>query len=203
MVWLAFWSPVLSVRSIQVTGVTGADKTAVNGLVNVAKGTPLARMDLDAVEQRVRSRRAIAEVSVERGWPSTLRVQVVPRQAALVLKNPEGQLEVVDATGVSYGTVTAAPTGVPIVTAASTEGTTTEALEAALSVIRTLPADLAQRVTAIQVSTANLVSFSLNGVKVVWGGADAADRKLEILHALLPTKPEVIDVSAPETPVTR
>lgn len=203
LVWLAFWSPVLAVRTVQVTGVTGADKTAVSGLVDVARGTPLARVDLGAVEERVRSRRTIAEVSVERGWPSTLRVRAVPRRPALVLKNPQGQLEVVDATGVAFGVVKTPPAGVPVVTAASTKGTTQAALESALSMIRTLPEDLASQVSAIRVSTANLVEFTLGGVKVVWGGADAADRKLEILRALLPTKPEVIDVSAPDTPVTR
>lgn len=203
LVWVTFWSPVLAVRSIDVRGVSGADKTAVAELIQVAKGTPLARVDVGAVEERVRTRRTIAEVSVERAWPGTLRVRAVPRQPALVLKNPQGQLEVVDATGVSYGTVTTPPAGVPVVTAASSKGTTKEALEAALSVIRTLPVDLADQVSAIQVSTANLVSFTLGEVKVVWGGADAADRKLEILRALLPTKPDVIDVSAPETPVTR
>lgn len=203
LLWLAFWSPVLAVRSIEVTGVDGADRTAVSQLVGVSKGTPLARVDLNAVEERVRTRRTIAEVSVERGWPGTLKVRTVSRQPALVLKNPEGQLEVVDSTGVSYETVKAAPAGVPIVTAASSKGTTKEALEAALSVIHTLPTDLAKRVTAIQVSTANLVSFTLDGVKVVWGGADEADRKLEILRALLATDPDVVDVSAPDTPVTR
>lgn len=203
LVWLAFWSPLLAVRSVEISGVSGANRTAVAGLVNVDKGTPLARVDLGAVEERIRSHRTIAEVSVERGWPSTLRVRAVPRQPALVLKNPEGQLEVVDATGVSFAVVTSPPAGVPVVTAASTKGTTKEALEAALSVIRTLPDDLASRVSAIQVSTANLVSFTLGDVKVVWGGADAEERKLEILRALLPTKPDVIDVSAPDTPVTR
>lgn len=201
--WLALWSPVLAVRTVEVTGVTGADRTAVTSLVGVAVGTPLARVDLGDVEERVRSHRTVAEVSVERGWPSTLRVRAVPRQPALVLKNPEGQLEVVDSTGVSYGVIKAPPAGVPIVTAASNKGTTKEALGAALSVIRTLPVDLAGQVSAMQVSTANLVSFTLGDVKVVWGGADAADRKLQILRALLPTKPEVIDVSAPDTPVTR
>ena len=203
LVWLVFWSPVLAVRSVEVSGVTGADRTAVAGLVGVDRGTPLARVDLDAVEQRVRTRKTIAEVSVERGWPSTLRVRTVSRQPALVLKNPQGQLEVVDSTGISYDVVTVPPEGIPVVTAASTEGTTTEALEAALSVVRTLPPALATQVSAIRVSTANLVSFTLGGVEVVWGGADAAERKLRILQALLPTTPKVIDVSAPETPVTR
>ena len=203
IVWLAFWSPVLAVRQVVVTGVTGADKAAVVALVDVDKGTPLARVDLGAVEDRVRTRRTIAEVSVRREWPSTLRVRTVSRQPALVLKDPQGQLEVVDSTGVSYETVSKAPAGVPVVKAASSKGTTKEALEAALSVIHTLPVDLAKKVTAIQVSTANLVSFTLDGVKVVWGGAEDADRKLEILKALLATNPDVVDVSAPDTPVTR
>ncbi|MEO6019216.1 MAG: FtsQ-type POTRA domain-containing protein [Knoellia sp.] len=203
LVWVAYWSPVLAVRQVQVVGVSGAEKAAVAALVNVDKGTPLARVDLGAVEERVRSRPTIAEVSAERGWPGTLRVRTVARQPALVLKNPQGQLEVVDSTGVSYQTVKTAPAGVPLVTAASSKGTTKEALEAALSVIDTLPVDLAKRVTAIQVSTANLVSFTLDDVQVVWGGADEVDRKLEILTALLTTHPDVIDVSAPDTPVTR
>lgn len=203
LVWLAFWSPLLAVRSIEVRGVTGADRTGIVDLVGVPLGTPLARVDLGAVEERVRGRRTIAEVSVERAWPATLRVRAVPRQPALVLKNPQGRLEVVDSTGLSYGTVTTAPAGVPVVTAASSKGTTKEALEAALSMVRTLPPDLASQVRSITVSTANLVSFTLGGVEVVWGGADEADRKLAILRALLPTKPKVIDVSAPDTPVTR
>lgn len=201
--WVALFSPVLAVREVEVSGVRGADATAVESLVDVPDGTPLARVDVDAVEERVRTRRTIAEVSVERGWPSTLRVNVVPRKAALVLKNPQGQLEVVDATGVAFGTVRTAPAGVPVVTAASTKGMSRDSLEAALSLIGALPQDLASQVTAIQVSSANLVTFTLGGVKVVWGGADAPDRKVEILRALLATKPELIDVSAPETPVSR
>lgn len=201
--WLGLWSPVLAVRSVDVSGVSGAERAAVQALVRVPVGTPLARVDLQAVEERVRSRPTVAEVSVERGWPSTLRVRTVHREPALVLKNPEGQLEVVDATGISYDVVTRPPAGVPVVTAASAAGTTRPALEAALSMVRVLPPDLASQVSAIRVSTANLVSFTLGGVDVVWGGADDAPRKLAILRALLPTEPDVIDVSAPDTPVTR
>jgi cell division protein FtsQ len=37
----------------------------------------------------------------------------------------------------------------------------------------------------------------------VWGGIDAPERKLTIMEALLKGAPRVIDVSAPDTPVTR
>lgn len=201
--WGVFWSPLLAVRSVEVSGVSGEDRAAVEDLASVPDGIPLARVDLEGVERKVRTRRNIAEVSVERSWPSTLTVRAVPRQPALVLENPQGQLEVVDATGVAYGVVPKAPAGVPVVTAASSKGTTKPALEAALSVVRTLPDDLADRVSAIRVSTANLVSFTLDDIDVVWGGADEADRKLAILRALIPTEPDSIDVSAPDSPVTR
>jgi cell division protein FtsQ len=40
-------------------------------------------------------------------------------------------------------------------------------------------------------------------VSVVWGGQADGPKKLAVLEALLKTNPAVIDVSAPDTPVTR
>ena len=57
--------------------------------------------------------------------------------------------------------------------------------------------------SAVTVTSANLVRFTLGTRTVVWGGGDDAARKVAILMALLKTKASVIDVSAPETPVTR
>ena len=142
LVWLAFWSPVLAVRSVQVSGVTGADRTAVVDLVGVEEGTPLAG------STSTPSRSGCAPAAPSPRSPSSAAGRPpcasapCSRQPALVLKNPQGQLEVVDSTGVSYDIVTAPPAGIPVVTAASTKGTTKEALEAALSVVRTLPPDL-------------------------------------------------------------
>ena len=102
-------------------------------------GTPLARVDTEAVGARVRERVTVAEVSVRRSWPGTLTVEVVPRSAALVVRNPQGRLEVVDAEGVTFGTVRAAPKGVPVVTATGAEGTTQEALLSSLALLEALP----------------------------------------------------------------
>ena len=55
----------------------------------------------------------------------------------------------------------------------------------------------------MRVSSANLVTFTLGKRTVVWGGGEESVRKVAILEALLPTKAKVIDVSAPDTPVTR
>jgi cell division protein FtsQ len=202
-VWAVGWSSALAVRQVEVSGVDGAERRAVAALVEVPEGTPLARVDTAAVEARVRTRVTVAEVSVRRAWPGTLHVQVVPRTAAVVVRNPQGRLEVVDATGVSFGVVKKVPAGIPVVTATGSRGTTPEAMRTALTLLEALPEELAGKVSEVTVSSADLVRFTLGKRTVVWGGADDAERKVAIILALLGTKAEVIDVSAPDTPVTR
>ena len=203
LVWLVWWSPVLSVRQVQVEGLPAAEARAVTQLAAVERGTPLARVDTDAAAARVRQRITVAEVSVDRSWPSTVTIRAVPRTPVLVVKNPQGQLEVVDIDGVAYTRVATRPPGVPLVTATSAKGTSQEALRSALSLVRALPASMADDVTEIRVGSADLVTFQLGRQTVVWGGQEQPERKVAILRALLPTKARTIDVSAPDTPVTR
>jgi len=203
LVWVVGWSTWLGVDDVEVLGVTGPEAQAVARLVEVPVGTPLARVDTEAVGNRVRERVTVAEVSVRRSWPGTLTVEVVPRSAALVVRNPQGQLEVVDAEGVTFGTVRAVPKGVPVVTATEAEGTTREALLSSLALLDALPTELAAKVSGIKVSSANLITFTLGPRTVVWGGGEDSERKVAILTVLLRTPAKVIDVSAPDTPVTR
>lgn len=201
--WVVGWSHLLGVRDVEVLGVTGEEASAISALVAVPTGTPLARVDTDAVAARVRERITVAEVSVRRAWPTTLAVEVVPRTPALVMKNPQGRLEVVDAEAVVFREVEKAPPGVPLVTAKGSKGTTPEALRSALALLEALPDDLATDVRAVTVSSADLVTFTLGSRTVVWGSGEDSPRKVVILRALLTTKAKVIDVSAPDTPVTR
>ncbi|MGB7819401.1 MAG: FtsQ-type POTRA domain-containing protein [Ornithinibacter sp.] len=203
LVWVVGWSTVFAVQDVEVLGVSGAEADAVAALVEVPEDTPLVRVDTAAVADRVRARVTVAEVSVRRSWPGTLTVDVVGRTPAIVLKNPEGQLEVVDATGVAFGVVKKAPKGIPVVTATTSGGTTREALRSALALLDELPPDLAEKVTSVRVSSANLITFTLGSRTVVWGGGEESARKVAILQALLATKAKTIDVSAPDTPVTR
>jgi cell division protein FtsQ len=203
LVWVLGWSSILGVSDVEVSGATGAEATAVAELVGVPAGTPLARVDTDAVAQRVRERVTVAEASVRRAWPSTLAVDVVLRTPAIVVKNPQGQLEVVDAEGIAFGVVKAAPKGVPLVTARGSEGATREALQSALALLTALPSEMVTEVSGITVSSANLVTFTLGARTVVWGSGEESERKVAILTALLPTTATIIDVSAPDTPVTR
>lgn len=203
LVWVVGWSRLLAVRDVEVDGVSKTRAAALEDRAAIRAGTPLARVDTDALARRLGADITLAEVSVERSWPSTIRILAVPRTPAVVLRNPQGLLEVVAADGVAYDSVTRAPKGVPVVTATSSAGTSPEALGAALSVVRALPAALAEQVDSISVSSSDLVTFDLGGVKVIWGGGRDAGRKAAILETLLQTDPKQVDVSAPDTPTTR
>jgi cell division protein FtsQ len=203
LVWLVAWSPVLAVRTVEVVGVPDDEVAPITELARVPLGEPLARVDTTAVADRVAERATLADVSIERSWPSTLVIHASPRVPFLVVKNPQGQLKVVDETGVAYAEVSTAPKGVPVVSAASAAALSQDALATAVSVVRVLPDSLQRRVSAVTISSANLATLKVGGTTVVWGGVDEPERKLAIVEALLKGSHAVIDVSAPSTPVTR
>lgn len=203
LIWVVGFSPLLVVRSVEVDGVPQSDIAAIAKTAAVPMGQPLARIDDDAIAARVRQRATLANVSIERSWPSTVVIHASPRAPVLVLKNPQGQLHVVDASGVAYTQVAAAPKGVPMVNAASAAALSKDAIQAAVSVVTVLPRSLQHQVTDVTVSGANLVTLRIGGTTVVWGGMSDPDKKLTVMTALLKGRPKVIDVSAPDTPVTR
>lgn len=202
LVWVVCFSPLLVVRKVEVVGVPATEVPAVSRLAAVPLGTPLARVDDGAVSDRVRQLATLADVSIERSWPSTLVIHASPRVPVLVAKNPQGQLHVVDSRGIAYAQVNKAPRGVAMVNAAS-EALSRDALLAAVAVVQVLPAPLQRQVTDVTVSGANLVTLRVRGTTVVWGGVSQPEKKLTVMSALLKSHPKVIDVSAPDTPVTR
>jgi cell division protein FtsQ len=201
--WMVFYSPFLTAQRVMVMGVAGSEAQAVQRSAAVPLGGPLALVDVDGIRRRVAARLPIAAASVERRWPHTVVVRAVPRTPALAVRNAQGQLQVVDAAGVAYAVVPAVPPGIPLATAESESALSPPALRAALTVIDALPDGLRSRASSLTVSSAELVQFRLGRTAVVWGGADDSALKARIVAALLPTKPASIDVSAPETPVTR
>jgi len=203
VVWLVAFSPVLAVRTVEVVGVPAAEVEPITALAAVPLGSPMARVDDGAIADRVRQRATLANVSIERSWPSTLVIHASPRVPVLVAKNPQGQLHVVDSRGVAYAQVRTAPKGVPIVYASSEAALSRDALMAAVDVVEVLPPALQKQTTRVTVSGASLVTLKVRGTTVVWGGVGQPEKKLTVMTALLKGKPRLIDVSAPDTPVTR
>lgn len=202
LVWLVWFSPVLTARYVEVDGLEGKDRETALAAAAVGSDTPLAQVDTAAIADRVRENPVVKSVDVQRSWPRTLVIAAVARQPFLVLKNPHGELQVVDEEGVVFRTVHTAPDGLPKVTVA--EGSTSiDALPAAIEAFQTLPEDLRAQATHMTLTSATSVAFDLGDVRVVWGGTGEGERKVAVLRILLNTGPDLIDVSAPNSPVTR
>jgi cell division protein FtsQ len=206
LVWLGWMSPLLSATTVRVEGVPASDVQAVRDVARVPLGGPLMRVDTDAVTARLEAGRAWTNIRVARSLPHSVVITVTPREPALALRNPQGQLELVDQAGVRFGTVGAPPKGVPVVTAGSSD-VTPQGLRAALAALKALPAAVRAEVADMSVNAADQVSFTVvdkSGRRtVVWGTAGEEQAKARLVAILLKEAGTRIDVSVPDAPVTR
>lgn len=201
--WLVGFSPVLGTRQVEVVGADPADRARIEAIAQTEVGTPLARVDGGALSSRITDEvPGAVHADVERGWPHTLRVNVTSRVPALAVRR-DGRYRLLDLGGVEIRTVSSAPKAVPAVTAEGEEGVSGHGVRAALGMLTALPADLRARVKDVTVDSADQVSFRLGGTQVVWGDGSSPELKVKVIPILLEKKPALIDVSAPDTPVTR
>jgi cell division protein FtsQ len=85
--WLVFWSDVLDVDEVAVTGTSVVSPAEVEEVAAVPSGAPLARVDLDGVTSRVERLSAVASATVTRSWPGTVAIEVDERQAVAVVED--------------------------------------------------------------------------------------------------------------------
>lgn len=205
LVWLVGISSVLGVEAAQVSGEDPADTEPITELVLAERGTPLARVDTDELEERITTEvPGVARADVTREWPNDLKVKVTSRVPAIAVSRTDGKVRLMDLEGVGFRTVSSTPEGVPVVASDDTSSElSAEGVRAALGMLRALPEDLRDRVRDVVVDEADQVSFRLGGTQVVWGDQSSPKVKVEVIEVLLAKKPKVIDVSAAESPVTR
>jgi cell division protein FtsQ len=206
VVWLGWFSSVLTTTTVDVRGVTGAAATRVREVAAVPLGGPLMRVDTEAVQERLVAGKAWSEVSVARSLPDTVVLEVTPRVAVLAVRTAGGRVDVVDADGVAFATVGAPPAGVPLVSSGAS--TVTKAgVTAALQALGSLEPGLRRTVSGVSVSEADQVSFRLRAKgatkTVVWGGPGDGASKARLVGILVSQPGSTIDVSVPSSPVTR
>jgi cell division protein FtsQ len=197
-VWLVWFSSVLTAREVRVLGAVDVSADAVRQAAAVAPGTPLARVDVDGIVERVGAIPEVGAVEVRRGWPDVLVVVVTERTPLVVARASGAPGYVYVAGGARFGAVGVRPRNLPLLRAYGED-----ARAEALAVVASLPADIAGRVTDVTARTRDAVVLTLrSGAQVRWGSAERAERKAEVLRALLPVRAEVYDVSAPDLPTT-
>ena len=183
-VYAVFFSPLLGVRSVAITGAPEPLTAKIRAIVDVSDGTPLARVDLDDLAAKVEGVQEVADVEVARGWPDTLSIAVTPR-VPVAVTSANGQYWLLDATGDHYLAVATPPAGL-ITVALVAPGVGDSATIAALTVAAALTPEFRAQVASISARTDFDVELTLvDGRKIIWGEATDSAEKMQILPALL------------------
>jgi cell division protein FtsQ len=198
-VYLSSW---LAATSVKVTGQSTVTSQQIVDAARVDLGTPLARLDLSAIEARVAEVPAVDHVSVHRSWPHTVTIEVTERQPlAAVMQN--GSWWVMDDEGVVFHRTPEREADLPVVQVGGQAGP--DALPEAARVVSSLPADVLADVRRLTAHSMDSIELRLTDRSLIrWGSADQTDRKVQVLSVLLDqVKASVYDVSVPEQPTTR
>ena len=202
-VWLVAFSSVFGVGTIEVRGAHNVSADQVRSVAKITDGTPLVRLDTDAIRTRVEALPDIASVQVTTSFPSTVTITVTERVALGVVQSAAGGYMLVDRTGDQFRHVAARPRHLPLfVVPDGTDARTTGG--AVATVAAALPARVRGRIASIQALDPNAITLLMHNGRVVrWGSADRSADKARILPALLAQPGSQIDVTDPDQPFLR
>ena len=200
--WTLLLSGWFDVERIRVTGAQRLSADEVRAAAGVAPGTPLAAVRPAEVSRAVERLRPVADVTVQRSWPSTL-VLALRERVAVAGVVADGGVRLLDAEAVAFAREAVLPPGV-IRLEVDEDAPAQRTTEAALDVHGSLPAPLRAQVRGLRASSPSDVELLLDGGKtLVWGAPGNAETKAAAALALLPLEGSVVDVSAPGVAVRR
>lgn len=195
---IIIWAtPLLGLRSLDVQGTSDSRVVDdVRAAAAIAPGTPLARIDTDAVASRVRKVAAVARATVSREWPGTIVIEVRQREPVAITQ-ANGSWWLLAADGTPFLPQPDKPKDLVAVDL-STPGSADRATRAALEVLASLDSDI--RADLVSMSAAADYDVQLRLTKsrtVIWGSADDAAAKNQALAAVLRQPGTTFDVSDP------
>jgi cell division protein FtsQ len=199
LVWVFYFSELLTLKKISVVG--NLKHTTVEEViksVNIPAGIQLARLDRAVVLASLSDIPSILEIELRRVWPSEVVLAISEREPVLVEKGNQGWVFVA-ADGTVFGQLEIRPQEFLEVRSASDA-----ARAEAANLLGQLPLWLQDLVLLINAESANNIQLDLeDGRTVVWGNSKDSELKADVLKALFEVDAKVLDVSAPNLPVTR
>jgi cell division protein FtsQ len=202
-IWLVFFSSVLTVKGVDVEGTGFLRVQQVRAVAAVPSGEPLARIDLEAISQRIAKLPPVKDVDVSREWPDRVLITVTERVPVAVVQHGEGY-SALDADGVLFRDYPRRPKELPLISAG--EDVDRDAMVEGAAVAGSLPAEIRRRVDHVEVESIDQISLVLRDERtVLWGSASRSADKADVLEALLKASPKAkeYDVSVPGQPTTR
>lgn len=206
LVLVAAFSPIMSVRQIQVTGsISDAQSAQIAEALKPLSGDALAMVSEREIFRLLQPLTYIEKYTFSRIPPDQLVVQVVGRKPVLVLQRGE-RFSLVDAAGVELSHGDKAPEGFPVAVDSNAADTASKAFLAVAGVLRDLPPEVFAQVAKVRATTEQDIEFEMrSGFLLRWGGAEDTALKVVLLarmqHALAEQHFKVIDVSSVNAPV--
>jgi cell division septal protein FtsQ len=206
--YLLGWSPLLSVRSVEIFGApTKESQLAISRSLDIATGDKLARVDPRSLSNRLRSFDWIESSQVSRNWISgKVSISITTRTPIALYSEPGKPQVVLDASGNTFVTPADIAEGLPKVSAKSVDGGL-----AAIKVFTSLPESFSKNID--RMSAARSDNFLIYGkfegqdLRIIWGDGEDTDLKVEVILALLQREENkdlrMIDVSAPHAPIVK
>lgn len=223
--YLVFFSPVLDVRQVRLVGGDRFTQAQLDEIAATELGRPLALADGDVIISQVTGFPAVRDAQVVRAWPHTLEVRVDERVP--VASVPAGDAgsgdgyDLVAGDGVHIERVVQAPANLPGIDAQARDAGR-QTVTAVATVLAALGPDLRGEIVEATAASPDSIQLLVEvpvrpdpdvsdqaaegltrEVTVQWGSAEESALKAEVLAALLMTRADEYDVSAPRTPVTR
>lgn len=198
---ILYFTPVMSVRDIEVTGIVAITRDEVLDVAKVQFGTPLLQIDTSGVAERVAAIRRVASTRVQRQYPSALGIAVIERVPVVYKDFPDGP-HLFDRDGVDFATA-APPSMLPFFDV-DNPSPTDPSSRAALQVMTALAPDVAGQISRVAAPSVASITLTLaDGRVVVWGNTDRTAEKAQKLAALLTQPGHTYDVSSPDLPTVR
>ncbi|MDR6572594.1 cell division septal protein FtsQ [Curtobacterium sp. 320] len=206
---VAVFSPLMALQTIEVKGTNRVDETQLRQALSDQIGTPLARLDFDAIKKDIAGFPLIESYVTEEAPPHTLVVTVTERTPVVAVRSGKS-FDLVDPAGIVVQSSPKQPANMPVADIGNAKLGSSE-FRTMTEVVLALPSTVRQQVTSVKGSTADDVTLTLkDGSSVVWGNPEQSDAKAALLAALVKDhaarNPGVVveyDVSAPDNGIIR
>lgn len=197
LVAVVYFTPLLAVRTIRVTGNASIDQQRVVDESGLTEDTPMPRVDTTEAGENVERITEVARAQVTQHWPDTVEIAVRERTPAAYQAH-SGAFDLVDVQGVRLDRVAERPADLPALRLGTVS---TPATESAVTPLRALPPELRSEVEAVIAENPQDIRLRLTeGRQVHWGASRDAARKAQVLSPLLTQPGQVYDVTTPELP---
>jgi cell division septal protein FtsQ len=189
---LAAWvltAPEFTLREVEIEGATRVPRAWVEGEVASLRGYPLLEIPARLLEGRLASHPWVAKASVRKRLPDQLRIDLVERRPAALLRRG-GELFFVDPTGVAFAPFDPAigVSSLLLLSGSSGAGDLVAAMSAAVVMERVLP-ELASTLSEIEIL--NHLDLRIYCATLPFPVVVSRDRLEEGLESLRDRLPEI------------